>query len=144
LVDRLAVGDEVVVQAFRTDALKPDHYIATAVTVDGQVVALRDESLRPNWAGGRVRGQGGGRGPCGMGGGVRWGCGRRGMGPGNASASLADPSQGVVNSRSGRGFGQGPPPSGWQRGYGYGRRDAGPGPSYGPGRGRGAGVAPRW
>ncbi len=51
LVATLEDGAEVEAEAFRTDAMPPDHYVAVTVTVDGQTVRLRDgDDLQPLWA----------------------------------------------------------------------------------------------
>lgn len=98
-VGKLPVGENVSIEAFRTDRLKPESYVARAIDVAGTRIELRDASLRPTWAGGSARFaaspgtapgpafQAGGRGPCGrgwaQGPGGGFGRGRgRGMGPG--------------------------------------------------------------
>jgi len=54
--DALRVTEPAKVTAFRTDRLKQDHYIAKAVTVQETTYTLRDDDLRPVWAGQRGRG----------------------------------------------------------------------------------------
>ena len=49
---QLAVGKKVEVTAFRTDKMSEGHYVAQTLTFDGKTVQLRDENLRPVWAGG--------------------------------------------------------------------------------------------
>ena len=118
VTDRLSVGKKVTVDAFRTDKMAKNHYVAQVVTVDGKSIRLRDASLQPVWARGNaaMRGRGG----------PAWGRGR-GQGPGY-----------------GRGWGQGPAPD---RGYsprpgpGYGR---GAGQGYGRGAGQGYGRGAGW
>lgn len=94
LVERLAVGTPVTVNAFRTDALPAGAYVAQEVTVGGDTFVLRDDILRPMWAigpgGGRGRGGGFGAGQ-GLGG---------GQGPGGGQGA-----------GSGQGLGGGP--CGW-------------------------------
>ena len=51
LVPALDVGEEVQVEAFRTERMQADHYVARSITVGDQVLRLRDENLRPVWAG---------------------------------------------------------------------------------------------
>jgi hypothetical protein len=112
---------EITVEAFRTEKMKDGHYVAKSLSYGDRTVTLRDENLRPVWAGGSagVRGRGGpplgpGRGQgLGYGRGCGWRC-RLGCGGGPA-------------------WDLGPVPG---RGYcpGYGR-------GYGPGYGRGAGQA---
>lgn len=65
VVEQLDVGDKVVFDAFRTDRLPANAYIAKSITLDDNMMELRDDHLRPRWASGR----GGGakkrpRGPC--------------------------------------------------------------------------------
>jgi hypothetical protein len=57
----LRVGQNVVVDVFRTEKLPADHYVAVRLNTDGKAITLRDESLRPIWAGtGRNGPRGGG------------------------------------------------------------------------------------
>jgi len=125
IVDQLAKGQRVEVAAFRTDKMPENHYVAQSIVVDEEVLRLRDENLRPLWAGGPGRGNG----PQGARGGAGWGRGQgrgpgagRGMGPGYGYGRGMGPGYGY-----GRGMGSG---------YGYGR---GMGPGSGYGRGMGAG-----
>ena len=48
---RLAKDGEVKVTAFRTDAMPENHYVAQSLTIGDETVTLRDETLRPDWAG---------------------------------------------------------------------------------------------
>jgi hypothetical protein len=75
VIDQLHVGQTVVVDAFRTEKLPADHYVAVRVNTEGKVFTLRDESLRPIWAGtGRNGPRGGGwRHPYGRGRGCGYG-----------------------------------------------------------------------
>ena len=72
----LSEGQKVQVAAFRTEKMKEGHYVARMLTFDSQTVELRDETLRPAWAGrggpgwGRGRGRGAG---WGRGRGAGWG-----------------------------------------------------------------------
>jgi len=90
----LAVGTQVTVKAFRTARMPKNDYVARSLVRGGTEVQLRDESLRPVWAGG------GGVGPGRPG--PQW---SRGMGRG--------PGRGY-----GPGYGRGRGPG---RGYGRGR-----------------------
>jgi len=68
------VGEPVEATAFRTGRLADDHFVAVTVKLGGEEIRLRDESLRPRWAGGGRRGggqalRGSGGGPMGSGGG---------------------------------------------------------------------------
>jgi len=59
---------DMTVKAFRTEKMPENHYVAQSLTFDANTIELRDENLRPVWAGRmngfRERGvsQGGGRG----------------------------------------------------------------------------------
>ena len=91
------VPDKAVkVQAFRTEKMKEDHYVAQQLYYDGRNVTLRDQTLQPVWAGGA--GTGTARGGAALGP-------SRGAGPG-----------------WGRGMGYGRNRAGGGRGAGYGRR----------------------
>lgn len=61
ITDRLSPGDQVRATVFQTPKLAPDQYIASSLEFDGQTYQLRDQNLRPFWAG---RGRAG-RGPAG-------------------------------------------------------------------------------
>jgi hypothetical protein len=91
----------VTVDAFRTEKMKADHYVAQQLSYDGRSVRLRDETLQPVWAGGTGTGtaRGGAAPGPGRGAGPGWG---RGMGYGRTGGA-------------GRGAGSG-------RGYRYGWR----------------------
>ena len=74
-VAKLTIGQEITVRAFRTDKLKDHHYVAVSLSFDKTTIELRDDALRPVWAGGAGRGsdaaQGGSQGQ-----GLGWGRGR--------------------------------------------------------------------
>jgi hypothetical protein len=71
IVDQLTIGQSVTFEAFRTEQLPDNAYIAKSLRLDDKVIHLRDDNLRPSWAYGPGMGQG--RGP-GMGQGRgRWG-----------------------------------------------------------------------
>jgi len=90
------VQDKAVkVQAFRTEKMKEQHYVAQTLSYDGRSVTLRDETLQPVWAGGA--GTGAARGGAVLGP-------SRGVGPG-----------------WGRGLGYGRNRAGGGRGAGFGR-----------------------
>ncbi len=83
IVETLSMGQQLVVQAFRTEKMKEQHYVARLIAAGDAKFELRDENLRPAWAQGPGRGAwggaGGGRGR-GAGGGYGFGggYGRRG------------------------------------------------------------------
>lgn len=62
IVDQMGDGLDLSFDAFRTDALPEDAYIAKTLRFDGKTVSLRDDALRPSWAYGQARGMGGGQG----------------------------------------------------------------------------------
>ena len=131
VVSKLGVGQKIAVQAFHTDKLPQDQYVAQTVTVGGETIAVRDENLRPLWASGRVaqqdrggsqegfvsgKGNGRGRGAAsGRGQGQarnmaygqgRGQCGMAGLGPGRGGGQGQGLGQGKGRGQ-GRGFGQG-------------------------------------
>jgi hypothetical protein len=60
----LEIGKRIQVQAFRTEQMEADHYVAQSLVDGDRTVQLRDENLRPFWAGGgrgQPRGRGGPR-----------------------------------------------------------------------------------
>ncbi len=52
-VGELTVGQDMSVQAFQTEDLRPDDYVARSIRTRGKQIELRDSSLRPFWAGGQ-------------------------------------------------------------------------------------------
>lgn len=44
-------GNEIEIKAFRTDKLPSDHYIAKELMSKDETTVLRDETLKPFWAG---------------------------------------------------------------------------------------------
>jgi len=53
LTDDLKKDATVKVAAFRTDRHEEDHYVAKTVTIGEKAYRLRQDNLRPVWAGGR-------------------------------------------------------------------------------------------
>ncbi len=101
----LAKDKEVRVEAFQTEAMKKDHYVARTLTLDDRMVTLRDETLRPAWAAGRgAVGQGPAAGASG-----------RGMGPGWQRGGYGGGYRGGYGAGYRGGRGRGP---GWGRGQG--------------------------
>ncbi len=150
LIGHLKTGDKLTIEAFRTDALPADQYIAKSISTDGKIVTLRDATLRPFWAGGR--GGDAGRGPRGRG----WGGNGAFDGPGlrgprgwNAfadSRNLADSPVAESSAKAGAAVQdetdkQSQSPDEPWRGCRYGR-GGGCGRGFGPGPGPGRG--PRW
>lgn len=82
VVEHLSTGQQITFEAFRTDAMPQDAYVAKSLKAGDTTFDLRDDSLRPNWAiaarGGRGggpgmgAGRGQGRGPGQGGGGCYW------------------------------------------------------------------------
>jgi hypothetical protein len=72
-LDQLSAGQQLTFEAFRTDAMPQDAYVAKSLKAGDKTFDLRDDNLRPRWAGGRGggpgmgagRGLGQGRGPGG-------------------------------------------------------------------------------
>ncbi len=54
-VKNLEIGKKLDVKGFRTELLKRDNYVAKEITVNGHTYQLRDENLRPFWAGERFQ-----------------------------------------------------------------------------------------
>ncbi len=71
VVEQLVIGQTVTLEAFRTERLPDDAYIAKSILLDEKTIHLRDDNLRPSWAYARHKGQGQGQG-MGQGRG-RWG-----------------------------------------------------------------------
>ena len=55
LVKPLEAGQSVTVQAFRTQEMPAEDFVAITLKFDGKTVRLRDENLQPVWAGGQAR-----------------------------------------------------------------------------------------
>ena len=51
MIKRLPVGKKVTVGAFHTARMPSGHYVAQSLVVDGITIRLRDQQLRPLWAG---------------------------------------------------------------------------------------------
>jgi hypothetical protein len=128
LVGPLEAGQSVTVQAFRTENMPAEHSVAISLTCAGKTVRLRDENLRPVWAG--QQGWFSGRrvvGPERP----RWGQARgRGVGMGIGSGYEAG---------YGRAMGGG---YGWRNGMGYGRGQGRRGQGRSLGYGYGPGICP--
>jgi hypothetical protein len=52
VTDELPIGGKVEVDVFRTAKMPENHYVAQVLTFDETTIRLRDENLRPVWAGG--------------------------------------------------------------------------------------------
>jgi len=108
LVKPFEVGKSVTVRAFRTKKMPEGEFVAIVLTVDDKTVRLRNENLRPVWAG------------------------RQGQFSGQTATGADRPRRGQAY---GRGYGMGCGRS-WGNGYGRGMR-RGADWSYGMGYGRG-------
>ncbi len=71
VVEQLSLKQTLSVDVFHTEKMPANAYIAKSLSIDGKVIHLRDDNLRPIWAGsrgaGRGQGMGQGRGnwgPC--------------------------------------------------------------------------------
>jgi hypothetical protein len=51
MLAKFPLGTQVTVAAFRTDKMPANHYVAQKVASEEATVTLRDETLRPAWAG---------------------------------------------------------------------------------------------
>ena len=51
VIEKLSPGQEITFEAFRTDRMPKDAYVAKSLTAGGKTFALRNDSLRPKWAG---------------------------------------------------------------------------------------------
>ena len=118
---RLVVGQPLDAVVFRTDSMPEDRWVAKSLTIEGDVLALRDDRLRPLWAG-----PGGGQGPSRTAAGSGWGT--RGFAAGGYR----------VGGRAGYGASYG---AGYGAGYGYGQGRRG---GRGPGRMANTGGRPRY
>ncbi len=58
VVDQRVIGQAVTVDAFRTERLPDDAYIAKSLHLGDKVIHLRDDDLRPSWAYTQGKGQG--------------------------------------------------------------------------------------
>lgn len=58
VVDRVEVGQQLRVDAFRTERMAEGEWVAKVIRLDGETITLRDEYLRPIWAGAGARGPG--------------------------------------------------------------------------------------
>lgn len=133
LAKRLKPGQAVSVKGFRTEKMPGDEYVAIEVNIDGKTLTLRDEDLRPTWAGPQ---------------GKRF---ARGRGYADRPGSGWDKGR-MMGRGSGRGMGRGPMCGRAGRGYGWGNRGSrggrmmccpqgrGMGPGMNRGRGMGAGM----
>ncbi len=63
VTNQLVPGQAVAIKAFRTAKLPEDNYVAQSLTIDGSSIELRDENLRPVWAGSGQVARSPGRGP---------------------------------------------------------------------------------
>lgn len=107
IVDKLEVGMSVKLAVFRTDKMPENHFVAQVIEVNDETLRLRDDNLRPLWAG-----NGGGKNGPGAGGG--WGRGQ-GRGAGWGRGGMGGRGYGYGRGGQGRGMG-----AGWQRGNGQG------------------------
>ena len=72
VLDQLSAGQQITFEAFRTDAMPQDAYVANSLKAGDTTFDLRGDSLRPSWAMAARGGQGGGPG-MGTGRGQGWG-----------------------------------------------------------------------
>jgi len=123
IADQLSIGKKVTVDAFRTEIMPENHYVAQVLTFGDTSIRLRDANLRPVWAGNAAMPRAGDRPPSGPGKarGRGYGWGRGGGSP------MGGPGRGGYGHQNrggyGRGQGQrmGRPGAGTWQGYGRGR-----------------------
>jgi hypothetical protein len=120
IADKLKVGETVRGKAFRTEQMAKRHYVAQSLVLGDESIELRDENLRPLWAGNPVGwgGWGRGQGGAGYGGRGRGNCPLWGDAPAERGPAWGGPGRGGY----GRGYGQ---RSGGGRGAGFGQRRGG-------------------
>lgn len=58
VLDRLQPNTKVKMKVFRTTRMKADQFVAKEIQVNGETQTLRDDSLRPVWAGRARMGRG--------------------------------------------------------------------------------------
>ncbi|HEC03153.1 MAG TPA: hypothetical protein ENI81_06405 [Phycisphaerales bacterium] len=130
LIDQLEVGKSVTVKAYRTEKMPKENFVAIVLKYDGKTVRLRDENLRPVWAGGQGRSWGRYQARSEL---PRWRQSYgRGFGMDYGRGYRAGPGRGM-----GRGYGRG-----WSNATGYGRGRGGRGQGRSPGYGYGPGMCP--
>ncbi len=122
IIDQLPVGKKVTVHAFRTTKMPENHYVAQSLTFGSTTIRLRDEGLRPFWAGGGAvsRGRAGSQWARGKGRGAGYGRGWGGPGRGYGRGGPGG-RYGRGLRRRGPGYGRGPG-SAARLGAGFGRR----------------------
>jgi hypothetical protein len=62
VLDQLSAAQQITFEAFRTDAMPQDAYVAKSLKAGDTTFDVRDDSFRPNWAIAARGGQGGGPG----------------------------------------------------------------------------------
>jgi hypothetical protein len=126
LVGPLEAGQSVTVKAFRTERMPDADFVALVLRFDGKTVRLRDENLRPTWAGGQDWFFGRYKARPEL---PRW---RQAYGRGYGRGCRAGYGRGM-----GRGYARG-----WSNGMGYGRSRGDRGHGRGPGLGYGLRMCP--
>jgi hypothetical protein len=137
VADKVKVGETLSVKAFRTQQMLKRHYVAQSLVIGDEKIELRDEDLRPLWAGNPNAWRGREGSQAGAGYGYRGG---RYAGRGRGNCPLWD---GPLDER-GPGWG-GPGGGGYGRGYGQ-RAGGGRGAGFSQmgRRGDGYGRGSRW
>ena len=145
LVKPLEAGQSVTVQAFRTQKMPAGDFVAITLKFDGKTVRLRDENLRPAWAGGQGQFLGQYQASPGF---PRWPQWRQPFGRGYGMGYGRGRGYGAGFGRGrGRGYGRGWSDNmgygrDWRNGMGYGRGRGGRGQRRGAGYGYGPGMCP--
>ena len=157
IAEQLKVGEKVTVEGFRTEKMSDGHFVAKSLSLGDETMELRDDNLRPLWAGGRGQRRGRGAGQPAMPGGKPKASGQRRQGQryqGQGRQGQRYQGQG----RQGQGYrgqgrqgqryqGQGRQGQGYRgqgrQGQGYGVPGDGARGAWGPGRGMGP-TCPQW
>ncbi|TVR83721.1 MAG: hypothetical protein EA405_03370 [Rhodospirillales bacterium] len=50
VIEQVEIGETIGFEAFRTDAMPENAYVAKTLTLDDKTIHLRDDGLRPSWA----------------------------------------------------------------------------------------------
>ena len=133
LVKPLEAGQSVTVQAYRTQKMPAENFVAITLKFDGKTIRLRDENLRPTWAGRQGQFFGRYQASPEL---PRWQQWHQAQARGYGMDYGRNRGYGAGFARGmGRGYGRG-----WSNGMGYGR---GRGGGRGQGRGSGYGYGPR-
>jgi hypothetical protein len=60
VLEQVPIGQSIRSEAFRTERMPEDAYVAKSLILDDKIIHLRDDNLCPSWAAGTGAGRGGG------------------------------------------------------------------------------------